>query len=47
MLINFLLAVIMKQLSKTNLDMKTVSFLTDRLPKHTFVRAVEVWHTSA
>lgn len=46
-LINLLLAVLMKQLRQTNRDSLTVSFINERLPKHTFVRAVEVWRSNA
>ncbi len=44
-LINLLLAVLMKQLQQLNRDTLTVSFINDKLPKHTFVRAVEVWRS--
>ena len=50
LLINLLLAVLMKQLTITNLDPTKISFIHTPfgvLPKHTFVSAVEVWRSNA
>eukprot|EP00960_Hanusia_phi_P061124 764742-Hanusia_phi.AAC.4 len=47
LLLNIVLAVLMRQVGKCNQDFTKMSTINNKLPKHTFVKAVELWRSTA